>query len=310
MRAIRAALWRLSPVARVVERLGRYQPHSPFARCSIRSLSRDFIRMTPGRNALGASIVDAMASPDPLQAFIKSMPRRYAQMFDRIEIEQHARIARERGDQLAHVSHVVSLGRRGTGLCVVAADSPGLLASISAALTSQELGILQAEIFTRRLSPSANEAVDLFWVVRTAPLQNIPITANDVLRLRQCMIECLRRNEVVPRARTSAFIGRSPDSSTRVQFIEDSAGSFATLEIEADDRSGLLLAVCQCLFAADLQIVGSRIKSENGRAWGRFEVLEFDERPIAVERRHGLQMAVLSAIDRLAGGDATQFSVG
>lgn len=251
-----------------------------------------------------------MSSPDPLQAFISSMPARYAPMFDRIEIEQHARIARERGEELAHVGQVVSLGRQGTGLCIVAADSPGLLATISATLTSQELGILQAEIFTRRLSPSANEAVDLFWVVRTPPLQNISITPNDVLRLRRCLLDCLRGAETGPRVRTSAFIGRSPESSTRVQFIEDSAGRFTTLDIEADDRSGLLLAICQCLFAAEIQIVGSRIRSENGRAWGRFELLEFDERPIAVERRHGLQMAVLSAIDRLAGGDFTRFNVG
>lgn len=250
-----------------------------------------------------------MSSPEFLQEFIASMPARYVQTFDRLDIEQHARIARERGRHPARVSQIASFGHNGTALCIVAADRPGLLATISASLTALELGISEAEIFTRRLSPSANEAVDVFWVARSPPLHKIQITANDVRRLEQGLLDRLRGADAESGLRTSAFLGRSPDTSTRVRFIEDSAGGFTTLEIEADDRSGLLLAICQSLFASELQIVGSRIKSEYGRARGRFELLELDERPIAAERRHGIQLAVLSAIDRMAG-EASRFTVG
>jgi UTP:GlnB (protein PII) uridylyltransferase len=164
-----------------------------------------------------------------------------------------------------------------------------------------DLRILEAEIFTRRLSPTANEAVDLFWITRSQPFHNIGITSNDVRRLGQCLVERLRSGGTDAQSRPSTFVGRSADCSARVSFIEDPTGGFTTLELEADDRSGLLLEVCQCLFAADLQIVGSRIKSHQGRARGRFELLSRDERPIEAERRHGIQLAVLSALERSAG---------
>ncbi len=71
------------------------------------------------------------------------------------------------------------------------------------------------------------------------------------------------------------------------------------LEIETNDRTGLLLSVCQCLFGQGVQIVGSHIKTHSGRVSGRFELIERSDRPIEHARRHVIKHAVLSAVDNL-----------
>ncbi len=201
---------------------------------------------------------------------------------------------------MAHVEQFASARRSGTALCVVAADRPGLLALISAALSQAGLGILEAEIFTRRVSPSMNEAVDLFWVFRRAPLQHVAITTTDVRRVGYHLVELLSPADPVLPARPSAFLQRTQETSTQVRFIQNSLGRFTTLELDANDRPGLFLAICRAVFAARVQIVGSHFKAEQGRSRGRFDLVEVDESPIEAERRQDVQMAILSAIDELS----------
>jgi UTP:GlnB (protein PII) uridylyltransferase len=117
--------------------------------------------------------------------------------------------------------------------------------------------------------------------------------------VRHCLVDLLSRASLAPLERASAFVNRASEASTRVRFIDDAQGCFTTLEIDANDRAGLLLAICRTLFAASAQIVGSHIKAENGRARGRFELVELDERPFAAMRRQEIQLAILSAIDDL-----------
>jgi UTP:GlnB (protein PII) uridylyltransferase len=157
----------------------------------------------------------------------------------------------------------------------------------------------EVEIFTRRVSPLLSEAVDFFWVARRAPMQNLPIGSTDVRRLEQCLIDLLQDAAIALPERSSAVIQAASESSTRIRFVADPAQHCTSLEIDTDDRPGLLLAICQTLFAASLQIIGSHAKTVDGRARGRFDVVELDERPMAEDRRQELQMLVLSAIDEL-----------
>lgn len=249
-----------------------------------------------------------MTNSTPLEQFVASMPSRYGKVFGELEIQQHARIVGGRGGRAAHVRECSAMRHLGTGICIVATDRPGLLASISAALAMVGFSVNEAEIFTRQLSPSLSEAVDFFWVTRRAPMQNLPIGATDVRRLEQCLVDLLEDAEIALPERASAIIQAASESSTRIRFIVDPAQHFTSLEIDTDDRPGLLLAICQTLFAADLQIIGSHVKTVDGRARGRFDVVELDERPLAGDRRQELQMLVLSAIDEL--GRAVILSAG
>jgi [protein-PII] uridylyltransferase len=248
-----------------------------------------------------------MPNPEPVEEFVASMPARYVSAFTADEIQQHARIVRARGQRLAEVGRFTSLRHPETAICIVASDRPGLLATISAALSLVGLGVSEAEIFTRRASASLSEAVDLFWVVRQPPLPHLEISSQELERLGQRLVELLGRSEVVLPERASTIVPSAPAASTRVRFVDDDAGRCTTLEVDTNDRSGLLLAICQTIFAARVQIVGSHIKAHGGCARGRFDLLELDERLIATDRRQELQMAVLSAIDELARPLAQSF---
>jgi [protein-PII] uridylyltransferase len=244
-----------------------------------------------------------------MQQFVSSMPERYSQAFDVLDIQQHAAIARDRGSKVATVGQFASFRHRGAALCIVAADRPGLLAAISASLTLVGLDVIEAEIFTRRVSANVNEAVDLFWVSRTAPPKHHPLTVLDLQSLDRCLAELLGKSELeLPPPATSPFC-RAPESATRIHFREDSEGRFTTLEVEANDRSGLLLAVSQALFAARVQIIGSRLKMRDGNAIGRFDLVELNEARIVSSRRNEIQLAVLTAIDNLLGACAPAVAV-
>ena len=100
------------------------------------------------------------------------------------------------------------------------------------------------------------------------------------------------------RADPSGRAGATPAAKeTVVRFIEGEDGTFATLEVETFDRSGLLLALSQALFAQRVQIVGSQVKTRGGRVFDRFHIVEFDNKPISPARRLDIQVAVLTAID-------------
>jgi UTP:GlnB (protein PII) uridylyltransferase len=185
-------------------------------------------------------------------------------------------------------------------LTVVALDRPGLLAIIGLAFDACELDIMEAEVFTRRLAGLEDEAVDLFWVRLKGSASMTKLLPVEIRQIRDTLARLLQRapKELLPPV-DSGY--RTPASTgTLVRFLEDIAGRFSTLEIETNDRSGLMLGVCQALFHEEIQIVGSRIKTDAGRVKGRFEVTELTERPIEQARRHVIKLAVLHAIDNLS----------
>jgi UTP:GlnB (protein PII) uridylyltransferase len=238
------------------------------------------------------------------------MPARYALIFDRGVVEQHARTAWARRERIVNVGQFKSPGRRGSALSVVAKDRPGLLAIISLAMVTCGLDIIEAEVFTRRYTGEAgmsvDEAVDLFWVRRQQPQDGSAIKMADILKLRDTLAGFMKRasSDLFPTLEHGYDTPSATGASLR--FLEDVDGRFTTFEIETNDRSGLMLSVCQALFAEGIQIVGSRVKTIAGRVFARFEVAELTERPIELGRRHSIKLAILYAVDHLEQGAIAQ----
>lgn len=69
------------------------------------------------------------------------------------------------------------------------------------------------------------------------------------------------------------------------------------LTIEATDRPGLLLLVTQAIFRAELQIIGLRATSKDGRAIDRFHLAELDGKPLVLARLLALQVEIFAAIE-------------
>jgi [protein-PII] uridylyltransferase len=253
---------------------------------------------------LGKRFVRTPSTAPPAD-FPASMPESYRKNFDGRAMAAHAGIAASRLERLVNIGTFPS-SRPGTALCVVAEDRPGLLATISAALVLSRLDVIEAEAYTRRRSGSPNEALDVFWVRHDPPeLRRAPIEAEHIEALTKTLIGLLEGKL------DGASIGEpsrpSPTPSsveTVVRFIEASDGSFATLEVETGDRSGLLLALAQALFKQRVQIVSSQVKTTGTRVYDRFSIVEFDGLPISAGRRLDIQVAVLTAIDPIIGHSA------
>jgi UTP:GlnB (protein PII) uridylyltransferase len=241
-------------------------------------------------------------SAPPSADFRASMPDSYRRNFDVRASDAHLAVASERGERLARVGTFPS-PKSGTALCVTAEDRPGLLATISAALVLCHLDVIEAEAYTRRRAGHPDEAVDVFWV-RHDPIDRHGdvITPEEVQTLESTLIGLLEGK--LDRNRISDPGGRRPSTpgavETVVRFIEDREGSFATLEVETGDRSGLLLSLAQALFNQRVQIISSQVKTNGTRVFDRFSIVELDGSPITASRRLEIQVAVLTAVDPVA----------
>lgn len=244
-------------------------------------------------------------SEDFLRTFAASLPESYRSNFEASAIAAHARIARERESAPANIGAFFSNRVPGAAICVVADDRPGLLATISAALVLCGLDVIEAEAYTRRIPGEHDEAVDIFWVRHEDPSDHrLRLAHEEILQLCQTLIGLIEGRLERKRADSSGQKSATPAAKeTVVRFIEGADGAFGTLEVETFDRSGLLLALSQALFAQRVQIVGSQVKTRGGRVFDRFHIVELDNKPISPSRRLEIQVAILSAIDPVPDDD-------
>ena len=227
--------------------------------------------------------------------FRESLGTEYANRYDAGTIAAHAKIAARRGASLVSLDTFERHRGQQIGLCVVAKDTPGLLATITAALVTCGFDIASAEAYTRKNPAGESEAVDVFWIFAREPKEPPVELAIELDRLRQVLQDMLEgRGGGLPQP-----LPRKHDRpvETMVRFIESDDGTFTTLEVETDDRSGLLQALASALFAARVTINSSQVRTNGQRVYDRFKIVEVDGSPISRERRLEIQVAVLGAVD-------------
>ena len=243
---------------------------------------------------------------DALSTFVDSMPTRYRDHFDLSTARAHAAIVQRRGDRVVSVEAWRTLPDGSVALCIVADDRAGLLSLISGALVFHELDVVAAQAYGHRSSSGATEVVDLFWVRRLSGKDIDPELVASIADVLRQLIDGSLTVETIARRAAGERAARA--SSTRVRFDGDRKEGLAVLTIETVDRPGLLLAMCQALFALRVQIVRSEVRTIEGQVHNRFEVAEFDGAPVGKLRRMQIQVQVLSAIEATRGpssGDGT-----
>jgi [protein-PII] uridylyltransferase len=244
------------------------------------------------------------SNPSQAKAFAESLPKAYSSAFDWPAIGEHSTISARRNPGHAAIGTCHAPRLPGTALCVIADDRPGLLATISAAFVSERLDVIGAEAYTRKPSHGKREAVDIFWVQRLdVPDSRRPLNAEELRHLETTLDALILEQHrpvdvhiptIPPPARTGA-------RETRVRFLEDREGLLNMLEVETDDRTGMLLVLSRTLFEQNVQIVSSQVRTEAGRVRDRFEVTELDDSAISPNRRLSLQVAILSAVQQTFG---------
>jgi [protein-PII] uridylyltransferase len=89
---------------------------------------------------------------------------------------------------------------------------------------------------------------------------------------------------------------------TQIQFDNDSSDTRTLIEIETEDRLGLLYAISHAFNQLALDISGAKICTERGAAIDSFYICEIDGRKVlAPERHRAIDCKLRQAINSLEG---------
>ena len=164
------------------------------------------------------------------------------------------------------------------------------------------MNILSAQIFTR----ADGIALDTFSVTdaRTGNLagreqrEKFQEVLREVLTGGEVDFPALIARQKLTRPLYQAYAGeRMP---TQIQFDNEASETRTLIEIETEDRLGLLYAISQTFAELDLDIAGAQIVTERGAAIDSFYVRELDGRKVlAPERHRAIERKLRAAIHAL-----------
>jgi [protein-PII] uridylyltransferase len=259
--------------------------------------------------------------PKAFEEFLATMPDRYLFANAPEAVAAHARVAMERGSAPVYAAIVPSRHPEFAEICVVADDSPGLLARIAAALTAGRLEVLAAQVYSRIVRPSEQrrgvdgksaapprdggtrvEAVDLFWVRdRTEGAEGVGRAMPRLLRDLTDVCTGAKSPDVLLRERTgSASPWRErPSPAVLPEVVVDDRASprHTVVEVFAKDRPGLLYTLADALRELGLSIALSKINTEGTKVADVFYVNELDGSKVASsERFKAIRDGILAAI--------------
>ncbi|HEY2516029.1 MAG TPA: hypothetical protein VGI39_34395 [Polyangiaceae bacterium] len=250
--------------------------------------------MSTSSERCGPRAMDAMNQG--VTSFVRTMPRKYRQLFDEPVVAMHAAIVERRGERAAHAEIWRSFSEGGVAVCVVSDDAAGLLARIGAALVAHGLDVVAAQVYCRVGERGRPEAVDFFWVRRVGPAAP-PVQEADVAALAETLGELVRGDAGLERLRRVAPVARGRSLQMRVGFETDARDGATVLTVQGTDRPGLLFMISKALFAEDVRITHSDVATHDGQVLDRFHLTEMDGSVLRRARLLGIQTAVLAAID-------------
>jgi len=232
-----------------------------------------------------------------LSTFTSSMPARYRVLFDQRAISRHAAVALRRAGRPAYAEVWRALPDGSAALCIVAEDRPGLLSAIAAALVLHKLDVLTALVFSRTLPAGDSEAVDLVWVRRASQNDTDAIGSDESESIGE-VLGAIVSGKISTEQIASETAGPVSEANPAVlvAFEAVDEDTFASLRVEAPDRPGMLLTITLALFQQGTQIVRSLVRTASGRAFNRFELVEFSGGVLSEERREQVRTAVHAAL--------------
>ncbi|RYZ08247.1 MAG: [protein-PII] uridylyltransferase [Myxococcales bacterium] len=247
-----------------------------------------------------------------LADYLDSMPPGYLLSNGPEEIASHARVALRGRDEVVTAAVVPSRRAEVAELCVVTGeladplfvitpDRPGLLASISAAISANGLDVHAAQVHSRRLSDGMVQAVDLFWITARAHGGDAFELALQKLEqdLKSVISGSVTAEDLMKRRVSSRLSERpAPPVATQVNVDNRSSATHTVIEVVTRDRPGLLFTLSRTFHALSLTIGVAKINTEGTRVIDVFYVTRLDgskvEQPADVERVREALLAVLT----------------
>jgi [protein-PII] uridylyltransferase len=252
-------------------------------------------------------------SDEELSAHFSQLPDRYfeiytpKQILDDVELAHRFmhRLILENQRALAPVTAWIDERDRGYSLVKICTwDRAGLFGKIAGSLSAAGLNILGAQIFTR----TDGIVLDTFFVNdgRTGNLatreqrEKFSSLLEAVLTGEAVNLHQLIAQQTSSRPAYSAYLGER--ISTKIRCDNTASDDRTLIEIETEDRLGLLHAISQTLAAQRLDISAARIVTERGAAVDSFYVREIDGGKINLsERQAAIELALRTAIGQLEG---------
>ncbi|MEO5803490.1 MAG: [protein-PII] uridylyltransferase [Verrucomicrobiota bacterium] len=274
----------------------------------------DFIRAEERQRELLADEVQRLMPPsfsyEEVQAHFANLPSRYFQINNAQEIladltQAHRFMQQQLSENEEALSPVVAWhnepDRGYTTVHVCTWDRAGLFSKIAGSLTAAGLNILSAEIITR----GDGIILDTFFVTdaetgllaKREEREKFENLLNKILTGEEIDLAELiaQRNQASP---YKFFEGeRMP---TVIYFDNETSETRTILQVETEDRVGLLYAISQVLNDLDLDIYVAKISTEKGAAIDSFYIAEEDGSKITMpERQRAIDKKLRSAIHRL-----------
>jgi [protein-PII] uridylyltransferase len=256
-------------------------------------------------------LMPAPLSEEELHAHFATLPPRYFQIHTAKEILDDLLLAHrfmrlqiaEEETALAPVTNWHNEPDRGYNAVKVCTwDRAGLFSKIAGSLSAAGLNILSAQIFTR----SDGIVLDTFFVAdaRSGSLaareqrDQFEELLHKVLTGVDVNLHTLIARQKITRPPYQAYIGeRMP---TRIHFDNDASENRTLIEIETEDRLGLLYAMSEKLAELDMDISAAKISTEKGAAIDSFYVREVDGGKIlSPERQRNIERRLRQAIHSL-----------
>lgn len=268
-------------------------------------MQRQLLRQEAGRLLAGE------LSDEELEAHFATLPSRYYQIHSAREVVDDLRLAhrfmrREALEEEGALTPVVSWHNqpdRGCNLVKVCTwDRPGLFSKLAGSFSAAGLNILSAQVFTR----SDGIVLDTFFVTdaRTGsladagPRANFEEVVNKALTRGEIDLHALIAHRKSARPLYQAYSGER--ISTEIRFDNGASDERTLIEVETEDRLGLLYGISQTLAELDLDLSGAKIITERGAAIDSFYVRENHGGQILTpDRRQAIEQKLRRAIQGL-----------
>jgi [protein-PII] uridylyltransferase len=274
----------------------------------------EFVRAEEKQRELLMEEVHGLASGlegEELHAHFGALPPRYFQIHGAREVLDdillaHQFLELQASDQDNPLTPVVYWHDQPDRACnavkICTWDRAGLFRKIAGSLSAAGLNILSAQIFTR----SDGIVLDTFYVhdARTGNLagtdqrNTFEAVINKALTGEDLDFQALIAKQKLVRPVYQAYSGER--LATRIGFDNDSSDTRTVIEVETEDRIGLLYAISRQLSELDLDISGAKISTDRGAAIDSFYIRELDgAKVVAAERQRDIEQKLRHAIAEL-----------
>lgn len=256
-------------------------------------------------------LLPAQLNEEELQAHFAALPPRYFQIHTAREmlddlVLAHRFMRLQISEVESPLAPVVNWHNDPDRACnavkICTWDRAGLFSKIAGSLSAAGLNILSAQIFTR----NDGIVLDTFFVndARSGSLagpeqrEQFEQVIHKALTGGELDFHALIARQKSTRPAYQAYTGeRIP---TTIRFDNESSDTRTLIEVETEDRIGLLYMISQTLTELELDISAARISTEKGAAIDSFYVRELDEAKIlAAPRQQAIERRLRHAISEL-----------